>query len=54
LNFGANIGIELFISFISSLSCCQEKATVAQYFGQILTRLRVADIQVFQLILWLI
>jgi len=29
-----------------------EKATVALYFGRILTRFGVADFQVFRLILW--
>jgi len=43
----------LFVLF-PSLSSCHEKATVVLYFERILTRLRVADFQVFRLILWLL
>jgi len=36
---------------VPTLSSYQEKATVALYFGRILTRIGVADFQVFRLLL---
>jgi len=37
--------------FVSSLSSCREKATVALYFGRIFTFFGVTDFQVFWLLL---
>jgi len=44
--------VVLFVYFIPSLSSCDEKMTVALYFGvgRILTHFAVADFQVFRLI----
>jgi len=40
--------------FVPSLSSCHEKATVAQYFGRILTRLGVVHFRAFRLFVWLL
>jgi len=43
----------MFVCFFSSLSSCYEKATAAQYFGRIRTRLGVVHFRFFRLFLWL-
>jgi len=48
------VQILLVCLFVPSLSSCQEKATVALYFGRIRTRLEAVHFQVFRLFLLLL